>query len=318
MADRIQEANQLADAGDPEAAVALLSAAGDSGDAEALFQLARWRLAGRCGPRDAAAARALFARAAALGRPGAAQIHAAFLANGTGGDRDWAGALARVAADPAARAERDLIAAMALDDAGDPLAPPSGEPIADLPIVRFPALFSAAECAWLIAAGKPRLAPAVVVDPVTARPIANPVRTSGMASFPPALESPAVHALGRRLATASGTDVRQGEPLQLLAYAPGQEYRAHVDAIPGTRNQRIMTMLVWLNAGYDGGATRFLDLGIDLRGRPGDAILFRNVDAAGAPDMRMRHAGLPVTRGVKFLASRWIRQRAMASWPPED
>ncbi|MFS0736393.1 2OG-Fe(II) oxygenase [Sphingomonas sp. 1P06PA] len=315
MASVIDRANELAEAGDPAAAAGLLA---ESGDGDALFLLARWRLAGTNGPRDLAAARALFARAAKLGRRGAAQIYAAFLGSGTGGERDWSGALDLIAADPGAQAEHGLIAQMALDATGDPLVVPTGEPIAGHPIIRFPALFSVAECAWLVGAGKPRLAPAVVVDPVTARPIANPVRTSGMASFPPALESPAVHALNRRLAAASGTMVAQGEPLQLLAYAPGQEYRAHVDAVPGTRNQRIMTMLVWLNAAYDGGATRFLDLGIDLRGQPGDAILFHNVDADGAPDMRMRHAGLPVTRGVKFLASRWIRERAMTSWPPED
>jgi prolyl 4-hydroxylase len=66
---------------------------------------------------------------------------------------------------------------------------------------------------------------------------------------------------------------------------------------------------LYLNDAYEGGATRFEARGIDFRGNAGDALIFSNVDEAGAPDSAARHAGLPVSSGVKWLATRWIRQR---------
>ncbi|HEY0626532.1 MAG TPA: 2OG-Fe(II) oxygenase [Allosphingosinicella sp.] len=144
----------------------------------------------------------------------------------------------------------------------------------------------------------------------------NPVRTSDGMAFPLMLENPAVHALNRRLAAASGTQVTQGEPLQILRYSPGQEYKAHVDALPVGTNQRILTMLVYLNEDYAGGETKFLETGLGFKGRTGDALLFRNASADGRPDPMARHAGLPVTRGQKLIASRWIRAKPLDLMSP--
>ena len=93
------------------------------------------------------------------------------------------------------------------------------------------------------------LEPSVVVDSATGRQVRDPLRTSDGIGFTWPLENPAVHALNRRIAAASGTDVERGEPLQVLRYKPGEQYRTHFDAIPGFANQRVMTMIVWLNAG---------------------------------------------------------------------
>ena len=107
----------------------------------------------------------------------------------------------------------------------------------------------------------------------------------------------------------------QGETLQLLRYAPGAQYRAHFDALAGEANQRVATVLVYLTDDYEGGETQFVRTGLAYRGRKGDALLFRNVDAGGRPDPMALHAGLPVTRGVKIIASRWIRA-ARFTYPP--
>jgi prolyl 4-hydroxylase len=74
-----------------------------------------------------------------------------------------------------------------------------------------------------------------------------------------------------------------------------------------------MTMLVYLNDAYEGGETEFLKTGFKIKGSAGDAILFRNADPAGNPDEDSLHAGLPVTSGVKLLASRWIWQHPFGS-----
>jgi prolyl 4-hydroxylase len=157
-----------------------------------------------------------------------------------------------------------------------------------------------------------------VVDNRTGRQIQNPVRTSDGAGFPWPLENPAVHALNRRIAAISGTAVDQGEPLQVLRYRPGQEYKSHVDAIPGFDNQRFLTMLVYLNDNYKGGETRFVKTGLSVKGRKGDALLFRNTTPDGRSDPMAEHAGLPVKGGVKLLASRWIRQRTFVAPDPNQ
>src|SRR6185503_19066481 len=127
-------------------------------------------------------------------------------------------------------------------------------------------LFSAAECAYLAAAAAPMLEPAVVIEPGTGRQVRDPVRVCDSAGFPWPLENPAVHALNRRLAAASGSAPEQGEPLQVLRYRPGGEYRPHFDAIPGFANQRVATLIVWLNEDYEGGETDFPTPGLRLKG----------------------------------------------------
>jgi prolyl 4-hydroxylase len=127
--------------------------------------------------------------------------------------------------------------------------------------------------------------------------------------FPWVSEDLVIHALNRRIAITSGTDVFAGEPLQVLRYSPGQQYRPHLDALPTGDNQRILTMLVYLNEDYEGGETHFTRTGLRFAGSAGDALLFRNATSDGLPDEMAQHAGLPVVRGEKYLASRWIRQR---------
>ena len=310
----MNHAGALLQRGDVQAAAALLKQAEGAGDPRAARELALWLLSGQLVRRDLAGSRALFERAATLGDHYSAAVVRAFVAGGVGGTADWPRAmrLLRDAAssDKQAATQLRLIEAMDLEPNGAPAAELRSDTLSDAPEVRlFPALFSAAECAYLIDVASPALRPSVVVDPHTRQQVPNPIRTSTATAFPFLDENPAIHALNRRLAAASGTDVRAGEPLQVLRYAPGQQYREHSDALPGVApsQQRVLTFLVYLDDGYEGGETAFPAVGIKVRGRPGDGLLFRNASPTGVPDPRALHAGLPVTRGVKHLASRWIR-----------
>jgi prolyl 4-hydroxylase len=284
-------------------------------DGQGLFDAAAAKVRGAAGRRDLAGARELLRQSAGLGRVDAAVIFANFLAAGVGGPREWAGALRLLAAlaevNPRSRRELERIEAMALGPEGDPLAVPEGERLCEAPaLTRFAGLFTPAECAWLAEAAAPMLAPAVVVDPASGRQRPDPVRVCDSAGFTWPLENPAVHALNRRLAAASGTAPEQGEPLQVLRYRPGGEYKPHFDAVPGFANPRTLTILVWLNDDYAGGETFFPTPGLKLRGRAGDALLFRNTLPDGRRDPSAGHSGLPVTAGEKLIASRWIRARA--------
>jgi len=314
MSGVLDQADKLLGRGDVHGAAALLRRAEQAGDPLAARQLALWFLAGQLVRRNLATSRALFERASELGDGASAAISRAFIAGGVGGPADWPRAMALLQeaanSDPVAAAQSRLIAAMELGPTGEPLADFEPEVLSQAPDVRaFRGLFSAAECTYLIETAKPLLQPSVVVDPRTGQQVPNPVRTSTAAGFPYTDENPAIHALNRRLAAASETDVRSGEPLQVLCYAPGEQYHEHSDALPGVapRQQRILTFLVYLNEDYEGGETSFPSAGLKFRGRTGDGLLFRNASPDGQPDPRAIHAGLPVTAGAKLLASRWIR-----------
>jgi prolyl 4-hydroxylase len=314
-----ERARALLAAGQAEQAYRLLSGPEAGADPEALFALANWRLSGQIVRRELAAARDLFRRAAEAGHEEAARIHTAFVGNGTGAPADWPAALRLLDHYdfPGASAQRALIDLMSLSAAGDPPAPPRGETLSERPSVSvFPALFSPAECDFLAAEARALLEPSVVIDPQTGRQLRNPVRTSDGMSFALFRENPAVHALNRRIAAATGTDVAQGETLQVLRYRPGQEYKPHFDAVAGEANQRILTVLVYLNEGYAGGETLFVRTGLRFKGKKGDALLFRNALADGRADALSQHAGLPVAAGEKLIASRWIRARPFTFPPP--
>ena len=285
------------------------------GDAGALFALGLLRLEGRLLARDLGGARGCFERAAQSGHREAARAWASLLAAGTGGVRDWRRALAVLrdwaGRDPIAGRQLHLIDDMALDEEGEPAAPPEGERLATRPdVIRIPGLLSVEECRFLIDAAEARLRPALIFHEGRQSFVRDSVRDSDSAGFPVWAEWPAVHALNRRFAAASGTEVRQGEPLQILRYRQGQQYRPHHDAVPGLDNQRILTLIVYLNDDYEGGETEFLKTGFRYRGGKGDALLFANVDSARAPDPLTTHAGRPPTRGEKWILSQWIRDRS--------
>ena len=299
----------------------LLGTRAAASDPTALFMLAVWRLAGQFVRRDLAQSRDLFQRAARAGHPDAARIHRAFLAGGVGGPPDWAAALQLLAqaakTESAARAQLALIAGMRLSSSGEPQEIPAEEQLSESPRVScVRGLLSRAECEYLIAEAQRWLAPSVVVDPQTGRQYRNPIRTSDGMAFPFTEENPAIHALNRRIAAVTNTGVAQGEPLQVLRYRPGQEYKPHSDALTGDDNQRLITVLLYLNRGYEGGETRFVETGLTFRGEVGDALVFHNADAEGRADPLARHAGLPVTKGEKYLSTRWIRARAFSLPPP--
>lgn len=311
--DVIDQANRLAASGQQQAAVDLVHRAADADDPNALFAVANWRLFGMYGPRDEAEAHQLLDRARAAGNIEAIRLKATLLANGTGCEPDRPAAerlLEEICdRDPGAAEQLRIIAAgRGLNAEGFERL--SGDP--DIRVIRK--LLSADECQYLIAAAQPELRPSFVVDPRTGGHMPHPVRTSSGMNFDPTLEDLVIRSINERLAEATGTRVECGEPLYVLRYAPGQEYKPHLDAIPSADNQRAWTVLTYLNDGYSGGETRFDLLGIEFRGNPGDALIFRNVDGAGQLDPRLRHAGVPVQSGIKWLATRWIRTKPHDPW----
>lgn len=313
---QLAQAFALAQAGRLPEALAIIDQRAALGDADALFTLADVHWRGQMVPRDFARAQALFGRASAAGHPIAIRAYTNLLAHGAVSPRDWPRAIARLRVEALQDTRRAhmlrLIEAMDLTEVGDPRSLPEPERLSESPdVVRIPRLFTPDECDFLMLVAEPTFEPSLVGGE-SGRDYRDPVRTSDGAPMHWLIEDPAIHALNRRLAAASGTRVEQGEPLLILRYRPGQQYRPHCDALPGVANQRFRTALVYLNTDYEGGETAFVKTGLTIKGAKGDAIVFGNTLPGGRTDPMSEHAGLPVTRGTKYLASRWIRERRHA------
>jgi prolyl 4-hydroxylase len=137
----------------------------------------------------------------------------------------------------------------------------------------------------------------------------DPHRDSDNMVVTPMAEDLVIQAINTCIAEATGTGYGWGEPLHVLRYRPGQQYRPHHDALAQVplEKRRLATALIYLNDAYEGGETHFPEIGMTVRGAVGDLLIFHNLTADGMPDPRMTHAGLPVGRGEKWLATRWIR-----------
>ena len=318
-ADLIADADQLLAAGRTADALALVQAQAARSHPDALMRLATWHLIGAPLPRDLAAARAWLARAADAGHVDAALMQVALVANGSGAAADFAAAraLLETAAlrDPVAAAQLALVQAMALRPDGGPAALPAPLRLSPRhPVFRFPAFLTPAECRHLAESAAPLLEPSQVADPRTGQLMAHPVRTSSAATIGPTREDLAIRAINLRIAAASNTPVSHGEPLIVLHYGPGQQYRPHLDTLPNTPNQRGHSFLLYLNEGFGGGETAFPLLDLTVRPKAGDGLLFLNSTPDGRPITLSRHAGLPITQGAKWLATRWIRCQPLNLW----
>lgn len=174
-------------------------------------------------------------------------------------------------------------------------------------IALYPGLFSAAECKYLAVLATPWLEKARVSVEGDETHFER-VRDADSSAIAHLTEDLVVQRINRCIAAATDTKPEWGEPLNVLRYKPGQQFRPHHDGRgSGDGPMRIMTALIWLNEQFDGGETDFPSLNIRVRGGVGDMLVFRNVHDDGSQDDRLIHAGLPVSRGVKWMASRWIR-----------
>lgn len=177
-------------------------------------------------------------------------------------------------------------------------------------IALYQQLFSPAECKYLAVLGTPWLGKATILDLAGNALLDDNIRDVHSCSIPHLGEDLVVHSINRCIAKATGTQWGWGEPLNVLKYAPGQQYRPHHDGTgPDNVTVRQLTALIWLNDQFEGGETDFPKIKVRVRGGVGDMLVFSNILPNGQPDPRMVHAGLPVTQGVKWLASRWIQTK---------
>ena len=179
-------------------------------------------------------------------------------------------------------------------------------------------VFSAQECEELIALARPRLAPSTTVDPLTGRDLAGSHRSSfGM--FFRLRENAFIARLDRRVSELMNLPVENGEGLQVLHYPAGARSMPHFDfLVPSNEaskaslarsGQRVSTLVTYLNEVEEGGETVFPECGWSVSPRLGSAVYFEYCNSLSQIDHASLHAGAPVLRGEKWVATKWMRQR---------
>lgn len=131
-------------------------------------------------------------------------------------------------------------------------------------------------------------------------------------------------------------NTKQFENIQVANYKPGAQYKEHYDichpisAYPEhieTCKQefkiqgsvRFITVIYYLNDGFNGGETHFPKLNISIKPKKGKALIFFNCNLESDSNKtglcniidKSQHAGLPVLKGgktdQKWIANVWIR-----------
>ena len=146
-------------------------------------------------------------------------------------------------------------------------------------------------------------------------------RTSESSDFE--REFPLVASVDAKINALMGIQPEHGETSQGQRYDIGQEFKAHHDFFNAEGSyyreetadggQRTWTAMVFLNEVEGGGQTFFPEVNLRITPRTGNLLAWNNMDRSGAPNRFTLHQGCPVTAGLKYVITKWYRERP---WRP--
>ena len=110
-------------------------------------------------------------------------------------------------------------------------------------------------------------------------------------------------------------DLNYTEQLQLTRYLPNEYYKSHKDIFnyQGTKqidNDRIATLILYLNDDFTGGETYFNDVDIKIKPVKGMCCYFLYADKESIE--KSSHEAMSVIEGEKYIAQLWIRTNTWA------
>ena len=134
---------------------------------------------------------------------------------------------------------------------------------------------------------------------------------------------PLVAKVEARLAALLEIAAPLGEAIQGQRYSVGQQFKLHYDffhvgeaywpAMEASGGQRTWTAMAFLNQPEGGGETCFPNAAVKVAPRTGNLLVWNNLNAAGEPNEFSLHQGMPVTAGVKYIITKWHRERPWSS-----
>jgi prolyl 4-hydroxylase len=126
-------------------------------------------------------------------------------------------------------------------------------------------------------------------------------------------------AVEQRVDKLTGIEHSHGETIQGQRYAVGQQFKPHHDFFYTSQpywpeqerigGQRTWTAMMFLNEPEAGGHTYFPRAGVRVTPRTGNLLVWNNLDEFGEPNMSSLHQGMPVEAGVKYVITKWYRER---------
>ncbi|KAG4993375.1 hypothetical protein GLYMA_11G050400v4 [Glycine max] len=140
-------------------------------------------------------------------------------------------------------------------------------------------------------------------------------------------ETGILDAIEEKIAKATKIPRTHGEAFNILRYEVGQKYNSHYDAFDEAeygplQSQRVASFLLYLTDVPEGGETMFPYengfnrdgnvedcIGLRVRPRKGDALLFYSLLPNGTIDQTSAHGSCPVIKGEKWVATKWIRNQ---------
>ena len=126
-------------------------------------------------------------------------------------------------------------------------------------------------------------------------------------------ENPLIETIEMRISTIMNIPIEHGEGLHILRYTPGQEYKAHLDYFSANSkaasNNRISTLVMYLNDVEEGGETIFPKLNLSVHPKKGMAVYFEYFYQDPELNENTIHAGAPVIKGEKWVATQWMRKQ---------
>ena len=180
-------------------------------------------------------------------------------------------------------------------------------------------VLSRPECERLIALIDRHLTPSTVVGPQP-----DPDYRTSHSGNPP-WDHPLIVALEERIHSVVGIQRELGEALQGQRYQAGQQFKPHWDyflpdqpywpAEERAGGQRTWSAMMYLNEPEAGGHTIFTEIGVSVRPRAGNLLVWNNLTPDGEPNILSKHQGSPVEAGVKYVITKWHRERPWVPLP---
>ena len=182
-----------------------------------------------------------------------------------------------------------------------------------LELYAVPDFLDSAHCARLIALIDANRRPSTIADPNGDAYF----RTSETCDLDHA--DPVVLALEHLLFQLTGIAPDHGEALQGQRYAVGQEFKPHTDYFEpdgldyhqhcSVSGQRTWTAMIYLNEPEAGGGTRFKQIGKTFQPETGKLLTWNNRISDGRVNPATLHHGMKVRKGVKYVITKWYRER---------
>ncbi|KAJ4714757.1 putative Prolyl 4-hydroxylase alpha subunit [Melia azedarach] len=195
----------------------------------------------------------------------------------------------------------------------------------------FPNFATAEQCKAIIDMAKPGLRPSTLaLRKWETNENTKGIRTSsGMFISAAEDKSGILDIIEEKIARASKLPRIHGEAFNVLRYELGQKYNSHYDAFSPDeygpqKSQRVASFLLYLSDVEEGGETMFpfengmntdgtydyqACVGLKVKPRRGDGLLFYSLFPNGTIDPTSLHGSCPVIKGEKWVATKWIRDQ---------